>query len=282
MSSPQVAVYLLVSDVTSPRTGKVMSLFSNPLFSLGVANVSPPDDLAVPSNLTRNDAISNYRVRWCLYDASQNHPDSYVLVVKDTSTSEASSDRIADIVTAAISSGNWDVCYLSNWLDRCDLYSEKKPINGTSTTLVKTSSPHGLQAVIFSPAGRDMVLGNQPLRDGSTFPDNQKIHSALHNAVLNGQLHATTVRPNLISYDPLAATKPTDYLKTQECVVPPGNGSSSAGTTTQIATTANNDNSLAQTPSSSNNWIWWILLIIVILILLYLWYRWNQKRHVMI
>lgn len=265
MSSPQVAVYLLVTDMTSPRTERVMSLFSNPLFTLGVANVSQPDLLQIPDGLSPEDALSNYRILWCLDDASKNHPDSYVIVVKDTSTSEASPDRVADIVTAATSSGDWDVCYLSKWHDRCDLYSHKHPINGTSTTIAKTSSPHGLQAVIFSPAGRDMVLGRHPLRDGSTFPQNQRIASALHDAILQGKIEATCTVPNLISFDPLAATKSSDYIKTQECEIPPVN--------------EEGKNSLQQT-TTSYSWLWWILLVVAILVILYLLYRSKQKHVV--
>jgi hypothetical protein len=276
MSSPQVAVYLLATDMTSPLTDRVMNLFSNPLFSLGVANVSPPENLQVPASgglnpvttdMSSEDAITNYRINWCLDNAAKNHPDSYVIIVKDTSTSEASPDRIADIVTAATSSGDWDVCYLSKWHDRCDLYSNKRPITGTSTTIAKTSSPHGLQAVIFSPAGRDMVLGRHPLRDGSTFPTNQRISAALHNAIMNGQIEATCTVPNLISYDPLVATKDADFAKTQECEIPNGPNSGR--------------NSLQQNGSSSN-WLWWLIIIILVLLLLYVLYRWSKKNRAVV
>lgn len=266
MSSPQnsqVAVYLLATDVATPRTDKVMSLFSNPLFHINVMNMSPPSNVGENEALSKEDAISNYRILWCLNDAKTRHPDSYIIIVKDTSVSDASSDRIADIVSGAISSGNWHLCYLSKWLDRCDLYSEKKPINGTMTTIAKTQSPHGLQAVIFSPHGRDILRSEKPMKNGEYFSSEKKaIHKAIHEAIMNGHLHATCAVPNLINFDTNAITKPSDYLKNNECELPP---------------TPVPEKQMQQT-ASSNTWIWWLLLIIVIILILIGLYYWNKNR----
>src|SRR5579862_9562528 len=63
--------------------------------------------------LNQNDYLEAYRVKWVLEDAARRFPNSYVIISKDTSVSNATSDRIAAVVSAAIKSGGWDVFYLS-------------------------------------------------------------------------------------------------------------------------------------------------------------------------
>ena len=283
MSSPQnsqVAVYLLATDVATPRTAKVMSLFTNPLFHVNVMNMSPPSNIGDNESLSKEEAISNYRILWCLKDAKTRHPDSHVIIVKDTSVSDASPDRIADIVSGAMSNNDWHLCYLSKWLDRCDLYSEKKPINGTMTVIAKTHSPHGMQAVMFSPHGRDVIRGEKPMKNGEYFSaDKKAIHNAIHEAIMNGNLHATCAVPNLINFDTNAASRPSDYLKSHECELPPTQ-------TTQPARSGeggsmeNEGKQMQQNPSqTNNNWIWWILVIIIIILILAGLYYWNRNRN---
>lgn len=260
MSSSQVAVYLLASDVNSTRTTKLSSLFSNPLFSLNVIAISPPSNMTPEKNMSVKDLIESYRIQWCLKDAKNRYPKNHVIVAKDSSISDASPNRIADVVSAATNNGQWDVCYLSKWMDRCDLYSNKKPINGTMTTLTKTVSPHGLQAIILSPKGREVILGNQPMKNGEMFDLLEApLSQNLNEKIVSGNLEATATVPNLLTYDITFANKSSDYLKTHECLV------SDDESTESTETNNSGEKNLQQTSGSS--WFWFLLIIIILILL---------------
>lgn len=251
MSVPQVEVYLLASEPSSAQTARVSNLFSSPLFSVNVMVISRPANLDANSKISEADQIENYRILWCLNDARSRHPDSYVLIIKDTSVSDASPERIADVVSGAIKSGRddpWDVFYLSKWMDRCDLYGDMKPINGTMTSIAKSKSPKGLQAVVFSPAGRDSVLNASNLLD-------KALSDKVRDAVVNGNLKAIVAVPNLIRYDINAAKTGSDYEKVNECAIVP-------------VPSSGNGKQLQEVTTTNSNGLWLLLLLIIILIVI--------------
>jgi hypothetical protein len=261
MNSKQVAVYLLASDVNATRTAKLSKLFAEPLFSVNVMAISPPSNLTPEEKMSVKDLVEAYRVKWCLKDAENRYPRNHVIIVKDTSAAEASPKQVADVVSAATNNGVWDVCYLSKWMDRCDLYTDKKPINQTMTTLVKTMAPNGLQALIVSPKGRDVILGNKPMKNGKMFDMlSGPLAQKLNENIVNGNLDATATVPNLLSFDVNSANKPEDYLKTHECLVP-----------------ADASKKLQELGRRNSSW-YWLLLIIVIIVLLLIWFFWSKKH----
>ena len=210
-----------------------------------------------------------------LEDAKRRFPKDYVLIVKDSSTTASTPNKVAKIIKKAISlnknskcscnsnsynsnsyssnsyssnsyssnSSNsysssynstdnhnkcdcaWDLFYLCKWLDRCDLYkkcTEKKGIN-----LVKTYSPLGIQALMFSPRGRDMTLGCIPLRpikdddchqDCEYFtPITLPLDEQLAFVIEDGQMKAIAATPNIFEFDITLAKLNTDLLKMAEC-----------------------------------------------------------------
>lgn len=256
-------VYILSTDPESIRTTMVQSLFDHPMFRTNIVNITPPAVIPTPTydaKLELTPFNEAFRVNWCLSNGQQRYPRSNLIVVKDTSVSNTDAGTIAEIVSAAITSGNWDLCYLCRWLDRCDLYTDKKPITGRTTLIAKTQSPQGVQAIMFSPIGRDRVLGTARLSNGDTFtPIRKPLGVQLNEVITSGALTATCIVPNLIEYDITASTRSSDYLKLNECEV---NGS------TPTPPTPDNG------PKFKFNMKWfWIILIIVALLLLVLWYR---------
>lgn len=282
MSVPQVGVYLLSSEAGSSRTNKVSSLFSSPLFSVNVMEIKPPSKLDTDTSLSENDQIDNYRILWCLRDSKTRFPDNYVLIVKDNSVSDASPERIANVISGTIKSAkddNWHVFYLGKWLDRCDLYTDKKPINGTMTTIAKAVSPKGFQAIVLSPEGRDIIIGdaNLPNPPGvqsdvvqkfmdAGKPLDKPIGEKIHNAVLNGQLKALAAVPSLIRYDVTSAQNLSDYERVNECEIPPGTGSASA----ESAVSKQLQEVLGSGSGSGAAIFWFIIFIILIIVLILL------------
>lgn len=124
----------------------------------------------------------------------------------------------------------WDIFYLCKWLDRCDLY--KTCARSKGTTLVKTESPLGDQALLFSPLGRDMVLGIKPLRsvyhcgkkcdEKCEFftPITLPLGEQLNFAIEEGNIKALASSPNLFEFDVKLAKFNIDLLKLSECRLP--------------------------------------------------------------
>lgn len=221
------------------------------------SNTTPNAASNTTSNAASNQAVESYRYQWCLDNARRQYPDKYVLIVKDTSVSNSSPERIADIISSAIVAGGWDVFYLCRWQDRCDLYTDKRPISGMTTLLAKTVSPHGTQALLFSPHGRDVVLGRLPMSDNTTFNIGSKpLGNQLNNAIAKGSLSAQCAVPNLIEYDVTAAKSASDYRKLAEC-----------------ALTGLKSN-LQQTSNAS--WIWVIIIILIVLLIVWFISRSNK------
>jgi len=254
----QIPVYILSHDSNSPRANQVQSLFFHPLFLVNIVSISPPPGLQETPTLSLGDALEAYRISWCLNHAREKYPDKYVIIVKDTSVSSASADTIAEIISAAVTAKDWQVCYLCRWRDQCNLYSDKRPIEGTSSLLVKTKSPHGTQAIMFSPSGREIILGHAPMKNSQTFtPITKPFEVQLNEAIANDWIDATCIVPNLIEYDITAAKSPDDYLKTHDCVPPP----------TPVPEPPVMNRQYQQNGIS----LWWfLLLIIIVLVILWL------------
>lgn len=241
-----VVVYILTSDAESQRTNKVRSLFDNGLFIVRISTISPPKN-----GSSSKSQLEAYRYQWCLENARQQYPDKHVLIVKDTSVSNSSPERIADIVSSALVAGGWDVFYLCRWLDRCNLYSEKRPISGMTTLLAKTVSPHGTQALLFSPRGRDIVLGKETMSNGEKFSlQGKSLGSQLNDAIAKGHISAQCTVPNLIEYDVTTAKSSDDYHKLSEC-----------------------DTTIGKSHLQQNSgfgWIW--LIIVLVIVVLIVWF----------
>lgn len=236
-----VIVYILTNDLESARVDKVKALFTNSLFTVNVVNIAPP------VNLTTEEAQEQFQVSWILKNAKQQYPDNYVLIIKDSSISNLDSDSLANAIQDAISLPGWDVYYLCKWMDNCSLYNETIPIPGGSSMFYKANSPHGAQAILYSPHGRDVVIGDAPMKNGQTFKANGSFSSALNKAVAQGNINAIVSNPNLIDFD--ISANPRQGYKLNQCGGPNGNGSNGNGMASGIS-------------------IWLFIIIIVALILL--------------
>jgi len=115
---------------------------------------------------------------------------------------------------------SWEIFYLANWLDRCDLYRSFSNADDL-IKIAKTFSPNGLQAMLFSPRGRDMLLGRIPMRNHEFFtPIRFPLSQQLNENIQCGNISSITTTPNFFNYNvTLAKTKP-DLLKLCECREP--------------------------------------------------------------
>lgn len=222
-SETRVIVCLLTADQGAPHVQRLIGLFSDPLFKVTVVTVVPLAGIQNTSSMTAGQTINAQRILDALIKAREEGQDMYTIVIKDSSVSSSSSAHIASTVTTMLDlQVDWDVAYLTRWLDRCDLYKDSERVGDTSTVVTKTISPNGTQALLFSPLGRDRVLGLKKMRDGESFlPLDRSIDAALNDAMENGSMIAYATVPNLFEFDVLLASSVSDLAKMSDCRNPP-------------------------------------------------------------
>lgn len=242
-----IVVYVIRDVHHEDRRSKLVGLFKDDDFHVIIPDIGY-DVTETPDNVyNRHEA---YQVGWCLADAKENYPTQPVLIIKDSSLCVADPDTISEVVYSSLNAGgNFHICYLGRWNDKCHLHSKRKKIRGTMSHVAKTQSPHGVQALLFSVMGRDVVLGLKPMKNGKFFKARESISRTLNLNIVRGNLDAFCVVPNLIAYDISLAQEDEDYLKANECTTVLGFGN---------------------TNSNSIN-IYVAVLVIIILLILIVW-----------
>lgn len=245
-----IYVYILSDNAKSERVKTVKRIFNDPRFNVAVVSVLPTESADDVKSGNANDdmRIEHHRVMRSLNDAHINHPKSHCIVVKDTTITSATSKDIGDIVSKFVVKDDMDISYLCKWMDRCDLYTHREQVLSGGSMIVKTQSPNGIQCVLFSPHGRDIVLGRRKMTDGNIFKllRPHDIGYSLNKEILNNNISASAVVPNLVDYDPTAARCNDDYNKGSECVNPDDGASEGSSATS----------------------FWWILLLIILIIII--------------
>lgn len=256
--SKYVLVYILESSDNSAQSEMVRHLFSDALFSTCIVKIDVPQEfIHKHEHLSPQDASELFQFRWCLSEAKKRSPDSHVIVVKDTSTSNADPKSIAEIVASAQQDNKWDICYLCKWMDRCDLYTDKTSISGKATIITKTYSPYGCQALLFSTQGRDMILGDCKVKGGGYLEYNKCLSETLNHNIGQRKIDATCIVPNLISFDLSQGGTDSDYEKLREC----------------------RDVEKKEQPSQGYGWGWLLMLAIIVIIIILLWYFFPVKSY---
>lgn len=117
----------------------------------------------------------------------------------------------------------WELCYLTKWLDRCDLYKVVAKMNGVPK-IVKTYSPLGIQAILFSPKGRDIVLGKSKMKNGKYFtPIVYPLGEQLSQEIGLKNISAVCIIPNLFDFNVMLSQNDLDLLKLSQCRLPDSN-----------------------------------------------------------
>jgi hypothetical protein len=250
----------------SAQSKRLYDLFASPLFQTTILKLDQvPNNIKTDYKGFSQEAITElYRFILSVKDgAKTNEP---ILYITDTSVTDANAQTIEAIVTSLLTN-DWDVCYLSKWLDACDLYTEKKTINPNGTVLVNAVNPHGIQAIMIRPDRFkvDATTGEVALKDGSKIQFENNLSTTLQKLIAGKKILATTVSPNLFNVDPNTIERKEDWVKLNECRGIAGmNGGS------EVA-----PNQATLQPNKQNLWLW-LLLIILIALIVFLYIR-NRK-----
>lgn len=227
-SGGSVNVYVLTDDHQSTDALLVADMFDDPVFKVHVTEVRTPAGMSEPTREWHT--IRN------LLDHSQRNGDGWVVIIKDSSVTNASPPHVAKTIDVATKLDNADIMYLCKWLDRCDEHTEQEAIADTTMRLVRTRSPHGIQALLLSPRGREMLLGTVPLRDGTafTYKDGEELSDVMNLVAQKDQMRVRATMPNLFDFNMGRMRGPEDLVKAQQCWHD-GRGSSPGARTTSPA-----------------------------------------------
>lgn len=200
------------------KTKDLINLFDDPLFKVKVFNIPAPYGLTNSDDMSVNQAVEAHRIGKVLKHCRKYYPYYNIMILKDNSVSAASSYTLTKTCYAICEEPKWDLCYLCKWLDRCDLYENVRSIEGLTITLTHTKSPHGIQALMVSPSGRDIMLGKKRMRNGEMFPTLKKpLDSELNEQIELGNMYAITTNPNMFMFDVHCSDSVTDLAKMSIC-----------------------------------------------------------------
>ena len=217
----RVNVHIIPDTNTSvPRDKSLVKLFKDAMFTnvenyvaktaqLRISDESRilncvSDDVQKESQLKRQDPVSQL----------------YTLIIKDTSVTACSADTIKDIIQYIIGVRGFDICYLCKWNDKCHLYTSQITTTlDRHVNLVRTRSPNGLQAILISPSGRDILLRRKPMLNCKYLGNTDSLDKRLNTEIYNGNIIAMCTSINIFNYDTYTnATSNKDYEKLCECV----------------------------------------------------------------
>ena len=251
-------VYILTDDEYKNEVEKLYRIFDKHYFVVQTITLSH-QAYKNSDTLSEKDYNEIHRVDSALLKSNKKYNSMYTIILKDTCKIQISKDDLYDTLNDAVKynekKSDWDICYLCRWLDRCDLCT---PVKNTPTnlSLLETYSPHGVQALMFSPAGRNKCLGIEPTHTGGYFtPIDVPLDTKLNADIEYGSLKAITYSSNIFQYDVKHAYRDSDYVKYSICRIPE-----------------------EEEIETYSIWIY-IIAIVVVLILIFIYHKITQYRN---
>lgn len=220
-----VLVYLVDPD---GRVHETARLFQNRLFNFEAINIEKSSNNESSNHLSdpHRDVHSYLHI---LERAKATSPAAHVIILRRDMMSNFNHERLAMLISSLTSHVDTDVFYLSKSLDRCDLYDQQQRIKHQGRDLghltARTYQPNGIQALMFSSRGRDIIIDQNLSMSPSK---NDSFNQFLRDLVRNQSLIAESVIPNVFSFDISRAQNADDLMLLNECMPPPSSTSSSS------------------------------------------------------
>ena len=219
------------SDSVHPEVDSAISIFigDSSFFDVDI-NVYKPDPC--------DDLDLDYQiVKEALEMSAEFKDESYTIICKDTSIATASSQQILNLIESVVKMNqdhcdkDFDILWLADWLDRCDLFTNIQKIGGRGAYVADTVSPHGIQCLLFSPKGREKFLMMEPVKSGAiTLSGTLNRRTVLRNnsesshecTPRNVKFKSRVIQPCPVSFDSSRAKSDVEYAKCSACADPPG------------------------------------------------------------
>lgn len=215
-----IVVYLLTDRCKDKHVASLIRFFEySSFYKLHVVDIPPPAIIDRPVDITDEQAIEIYRFNYVLTKARKMYPNNYVMVLKDKTVTVTSPDILEDVIRTAVNLAGWQLCYLNRWLDACDQYTNRVDVkNNQMISLVKTISPNSTQSILFSPEGRDIVIGKCKMNNGEYFtPIRLSLGEKFNIELERNNMTAICSVPNIFVYNLFDARSVTDIAKLSEC-----------------------------------------------------------------
>lgn len=196
-----------------------------------------------------------------LRTAAEQLPEAPVLVVKDSSVTALGPAEMERLIYEAMNAASADLYYLGRWGDRCQQHQDVTVDTGgggSGPKLRWTFAPRGIQAVIFTPEARDIVLRHRPFPDGQYF-SGFDTEAAISQAVEAGKFRAVCYTPSLVQFDGTLARSDQDFERLCECAA-----------VTAPSQQATPPFALPFTFSTVSPYVWLAAAIVVILLFVFL------------
>lgn len=214
----RLPVYILTTESRNSGIQNVSRLFSHPMFDVIVPNQRTSLRTEFLAKLSQAAAEEATKIISILALSADSAPDKSIIIVKDNSISHLNPEHMAARIKSILATkDSFDIFYLCKWNDRCQLFTNKQSLPDTATFITQTQSPHGFQAVIVTPQGRDIILGRTTMANDLKFKIDRPIHEQLTTEISNGNIIAYCSTPNLIDFDIRHAMSNSDFAKLNEC-----------------------------------------------------------------
>lgn len=236
----EVVVYLLTNAYNRHKLSAVSDLFDQDLYTvIAVEEDQTVSETTTNANETEQD-LRKYMV--CLNEAKRVCPNKAVLILRDDISSHVDASHMSKIIQTILQFDNWDLCYFFKYQDRCEEWKTKVNLADSDTTIVETIGAKGDLALLFSPYGRDVLLGAKPFanvaqdstlsyrtwtdfvqskKNDATNNVNAEFSDLLTEASALGLLRCTAIVPNFFTYEEAALQKhKLSNLLLQECAAP--------------------------------------------------------------
>lgn len=270
----------LQADASDPNIPKIVNIF----YGVSSSNRTTNDMSILESTNYKENLDYDYQF---LIDAfSKSNVDDYVIICKKNAISPFDGVKMTDYLEKIFDemSGNFDVLFLANWMDRCDLYTDIRTVTDGGLKINKTESPNGDLCILFTPSGKRKFLENfdpttNPIYKNDVKDTNKENSEKINGKTLsyylntfaqNGKFMTLTSNPPVVNFDMTTATSNAEYIKGIQCREVPSvkNG----GNETQMLKEKVGDIEEGKIVQNDLTWFWLILVILVILLIAYVIY----------
>ena len=153
-------------------------------------------------------------------------PDSFTIICKEDMVTSVPQNVLLDILEKVMFSyyndKNFDLFYLANWMDRCELYSDHLDVNDTGLKMVTTQSPNGMLCLMMTPRGKNKILKFFNPETNPIYCDKNSRSLGQHLNDLSQQtgeksLDAKTTTVPLITFDLSQRKSDAELMKMSQC-----------------------------------------------------------------
>lgn len=255
----------LQAESEDPNNGKIINIFHGSSSSGRTTNEM---NILALEHITYNPHFdSDYSF---LMDAiSKSDPRNSTIICKKNAISHLNSERMNDLLEEIMDQENleFDVLFLANWMDRCDLYSDIRNIGDSGSKIARTTSPNGDLCLMFTPRGKKKMMDSfHPEKNPIIKSQGKPLGYHLTQMISVGDIDSYAADPPFINFDMNKVTNNAEYIKGIQCREVPNikNGGKEA--------VIDFEEPEEIVVSNDLSWFWFILAILLVILLAYVIY----------